>query len=221
MPRVGLGPHHTLIDVDPDQLTPRARALAEVWASAPLGYRGHIMLESARTLREMGATDDDATWHGGPAALDLPHRIPWQHWPAWPVTTRPANRPGDDNIPRHPDRQRTPTGVVHRTDDRVHTRGTVVDYLERCAASLPIGYYPAGLGRDDLVPSADAARDDTDLITKAQVEALLRKLGRPISAATLDNYRSRPPAGWPQPVDYVGRTPRWSRIEVEAYAERR
>lgn len=59
------------------------------------------------------------------------------------------------------------------------------------------------------------------LITRTQVLDLLRALGRPLSAGTLDNYRSRPPAGWPQPARYVGRTPMWNRAAIEAYAGRR
>jgi len=214
--RVGLGPCHSLVDVDPDQLTPRARALAEVWARAPLGYRAHIMLESAHTLRELGATEDDAQWYGGLEALDHPHRIPWASWPAWPVRTRPV-RDGDTRDGEH-----TPEGYVRVSRDgtRTRVRAAVHEYLEACAAALPVGYYPVGLGPADRVPSADVARDDVDLITKHQVMELLRELGRPISAAVLDNYRSRPAAGWPQPVEYVGRTPRWSRTQVEEYARK-
>lgn len=93
------------------------------------------------------------------------------------------------------------------------------DYLEGQAQSLPIGYYPIGVDAFIRVPSADAARDDTEYITRHQVLELLRDLGRPLSAATLDNYRSKPPGGWPQPARYVGRTPLWRRSEVEAYAK--
>jgi len=68
--------------------------------------------------------------------------------------------------------------------------------------------------------AAGADLHDIDLITKDQVIALLRELGRPVTAATVDNYRSRPPAGWPQPVRYVGRTPLWSQTAVREYARR-
>jgi hypothetical protein len=86
------------------------------------------------------------------------------------------------------------------------------EYLEREAAKLPAGYVP-------LAAAADVdVRADAELLTKAQVLELLRALGRPISPTTLDNYRSRPPAGWPQPARYVGRTPMWDRQAIETYA---
>ncbi len=66
-----------------------------------------------------------------------------------------------------------------------------------------------------------AGLDDIDLIPKEQVIALLRELGRPVTAASVDNYRSNPPTGWPQPVRYVGRTPMWSQTAVREYARRR
>lgn len=87
----------------------------------------------------------------------------------------------------------------------------VHDYLESEARKLPLGYYPLG-------PSGDAAKDAADLIDKGHVLEVLREGGRPISASTMDNYRSRPPKGWPQPVTYVGRTPLWSRDAVSKYA---
>lgn len=169
--------------IDLDRLTPRARALAEVIASTPLQTRPAVILESTRTIREMGGTDDDAIWYGADA-MDAPHRVIWEHWARYPQTS-----PVDPH-----------------------------DYLEGEARKLPLGYYPVGRAKDQRVPSADAARDDTDLITRAQIAEVLRELGRPISLATLANYKSRPPAGWPQPVKYIGRTPLWSRSAIEQYA---
>lgn len=60
-----------------------------------------------------------------------------------------------------------------------------------------------------------------DLITRSEVVALLHHLGRPVSVRSIDNYRQRPPKGWPQPAEYVGRTPRWRRADIVAYANRR
>jgi hypothetical protein len=160
-----------MFTVDPDRLTPRARALAEAVQSSRI-----VMLESTRTLRELGA---DPMWYG--PDLDQPHRIAWEAWS--------QERPRD-----------------------------IVEYLERQAAKLPIGYVPVGPAHNEL-PPADAARAEGHLIGKAQVLELLRDLGRPISATTLDNYRSRPSADWPQPVRYVGRTPQWDRRQIETYAK--
>lgn len=169
----------TLVDVDLDRLTPRARALAEILARNPLKTRSPILVESTRTMREMGATDADAIWYGD---LDQPHRTTWDHW---------AKIPGP--IDPH-------------------------DYLENEARKLPLGYFPVGRSRAGRVPAADAARDDTDLITRSQIAEVMRELGRPIGLATLANYKSNPPKGWPQPVKYVGRTPLWSRAAIEEYA---
>lgn len=85
-------------------------------------------------------------------------------------------------------------------------------YLEMQAAKLPVGYYPRGV---EASPAAHAA---ADLISRLQVIEVMRAAGRPITVGTLDNYRSRPPAGWPGPAEYVGRTPMFSRRAIEAYA---
>lgn len=89
------------------------------------------------------------------------------------------------------------------------------EYLETQAAKLPVGYYPTG------VDASGTAQDDADLITRMQVIEVMRAAGRTLSVGALDNYRSRPPAGWPGPVRYVGRTPMWSRRAIEAYAANR
>lgn len=169
----------TLADVDLDRLTPRARALAEIVTRNPLHTPSPVIIQSTRTMREMGATADDAVFYGD---LDQPHRTTWEHWA------------------------------------RIHGPIDPHDYLENEARKLPLGYFPVGRYRDDWVPSADAARDDTDLITRPQIVEVLRELGRPISPATLANYKSNPPKGWPEPVKYVGRTPLWSRTAIERYA---
>ncbi len=170
------------LPVDLDRLTPRARALAETLAATPVKAPVAVMLESARTVREMDP-DADPLWHT-PEQLDAPHRVTWSAWSHYPV---------ESGMDPH-------------------------EYLERQARKLPLGYFPIGRDSFTSVPSADAARDDTDLIAKGQVIALLRELGRPVTAASVDNYRSSPPAGWPQPVRYVGRTPMWSSTQIQRYA---
>lgn len=170
--------------VELDRLTGRARALAEILAGTPLKAQTAILLESARTVREMDQDADPLWWTA--EQLDSPHRVVWEHW---------AHYPPDSGVDPH-------------------------DYLEREARKLPLGYYPVGLDFTQRVPSADAARNETDLIPKPRVLELLHALGRPISPATMDNYRSPrfAPKGWPQPVTYVGRTPLWSAAEVRQYA---
>lgn len=93
--------------------------------------------------------------------------------------------------------------------------------LEATARNLPVGYLPVGGGPPDE-PAEDSLvglRRDADLLTRSQVATLLYDLGRPVSIQAIANYKSTPPAGWPQPASYVGRTPLWSRLAVEAYAK--
>jgi hypothetical protein len=85
-------------------------------------------------------------------------------------------------------------------------------------AANPAAWLMRRWGLADWRAQAAAQAADDDLIPADKVLALLRKLGRPITAATLRNYRSKPPQGWPQPVKYVGRTPLWSQRAVAAYA---
>lgn len=171
------------VAVDLDRLTPRARALAEIVTANRLQTRCPVILESVRTIREMGATADDALFYGADA-MDKPHRVIWDHW---------ARYPSGSDVDPH-------------------------GYLENEARKLPLGYFPVGASRDQRVPTADAARDDADFITRDQVLDLLCDLGRPITSATLYNYTRRPAAGWPGIARYVGRTPQWSRTAIEAYA---
>lgn len=182
-----------LVEIDLDRLTPMARALAEAVHARDLHARGTIWIESVATLRELFAEN---------ARRGLPEpRSNGRFWRSEEELDRPHRIPWC-SWSRYP--------VTSLVDPHA--------YLEEQARKLPIGYFPVGCDWRDRVLSADAARDDSDLIAKGAVLELLRQLGRPISAATLDNYRSRPPAGWPQPARYVGRTPLWSTAEIRAFA---
>jgi hypothetical protein len=188
-----------LVDVDLDQLTPIARALAESIASTALSTRTTIWLQSRRTLRQL-AEDDEAHGLAGtlarfefwytPEHLELPHRIPWGAWSHYPQTSTL----------------------------------TPVEYLEREAQKLPIGYYPIGTSPlDRIVPSARAAADDQEWLTRDQVLALLTESRRgralpEIKMSTFSGYVSRDQA--PAAGKYVGRTPLWDRQVIEAWAVR-
>lgn len=181
------------VEIDLDRLTPMARALAESVHARPLSARSTVWLESHQTLRDLFAAN---------AARGLPaHLSNGAFWHSEEELDGPHRIPWC-SWSHYP--------VTSEVDPH--------DYLEQQAQKLPIGYFPIGQGVQDRVPSAEAARDDTDLIVRSQVLEVLRELGRPISVASLDNYRKNPPKGWPQPVRYVGRTPQWSRAEVVAYA---
>lgn len=86
MPTVTLELHdggRRRVVIDLDRLSPRARALAEIVATRELHTRCPIILESDRTLREMGATDVDAAFYGA-EAMDYPHRVMWDNWAHYP-----------------------------------------------------------------------------------------------------------------------------------------
>lgn len=182
-----------MVEIDLGRLSPMARALAESVHATPLHARSGIWLESAATRRELFAEN---ARRGRPA-----HMSDSAMW----YTEEELDRPH---------------GIPWCSWARYPVSSTVDphDYLEGEARKLPLGYYPAGADFRDRVPSADAAQAATDLIPKARVLEILRDLGRPISAATMDNYRSRPPNGWPQPAQYVGRTPLWSETAIRSYA---
>ena len=177
-------PTYHRVTVHLAQLSPKARALAEIIASRTIPTRRWIILESVRTIREMDSNADPC-WYTD-AEMDAPHQVIWEHWTHW------ARWPA-------------------RSVEDVH------DYLENEARKLPIGYYPVGCHKGQRVPSAATAAD-AHLIDKTHVMEVLREEGRPISGSTMDNYRSRPPAGWPQPVKYVGRTPLWDEHQIREYA---
>jgi hypothetical protein len=170
-------------EIDLDRLSPRARALAQAWHARMLPCRGAVVIQSARTIREMDP-DADPTWYT-PEQLDAPHRVVWTSWSYYPQNS---------------------TMDPH-------------DYLEQQAQRLPVGYVVVGPHRADRVPSVQEAMGDAHLITRAQLLEELRRLGRPIAAATLDLYRSPrfAPAGFPQPVQFVGRTPLWDLRHAEEY----
>ncbi len=172
-------------EVELDDLTPRARAIATLWTTQPMHTPCPLILESLRTLREMGADEDEVRLWWGPEAMDRPHRMVWE-----------ARDVGKRGVP-------------------------VAARLELLAQRLPVGYIPVGTSRSpNLNVDVDELRDDADLLTRAQIADVLAEMGRPLSPGVIANYKSHPPAGWPQPVKYVGRTPLWSRAEIEGYARR-
>ncbi|MBE1608994.1 hypothetical protein [Actinopolymorpha pittospori] len=88
---------------------------------------------------------------------------------------------------------------------------TAVAYLEELARRLPIGYHPVGADFLDSMPKTQAASEEK-LLTRDQTVELLAHHGRQITTATWSGYVARNEA--PQPVEYVGRTPMWSRDEI-------
>lgn len=174
--------------VDPDRLTPRAAAIARLWSANRLHSPCPLILQSVHTVAEMGADADEI-------AL----------W--WRGDGSRRHRMVLEYAGLLPGR--------HLADP--HER------MEWIAQQLPVGYVPVGGGDQWGGVALDTAtlEADADLITATQVRDLLRRLGRPLTEGTLRNYTSkggRAPGGWPDPARYVGRTPLWSRRDVEEYA---
>lgn len=71
-------------DVDLDQLTPRARALAECIAACPGGRPLDIWMEHDRPIREV--RPDWQLWYSDDEA-SRPERRPWRGWSRYPATS--------------------------------------------------------------------------------------------------------------------------------------
>ncbi|MDX3230615.1 hypothetical protein [Streptomyces sp. ME19-01-6] len=74
--------HHE--DVDLDQLTPRARALAEAVAQTRSRSAGDVWMESDQPIRERIA--DWSNWYTEEEATQ-PERRPWRGWAHYPATS--------------------------------------------------------------------------------------------------------------------------------------
>lgn len=90
MPTVPIGTTRGAQDVELDDLTPRAAAIARIWSANHLHTPCPLIVESVRTLREMGADPDEAHLWWGADAMDRPHRF---------VLDVPATLPGGHGQP--------------------------------------------------------------------------------------------------------------------------
>ncbi|MBI0293320.1 hypothetical protein JBE04_02095 [Streptomyces sp. PRKS01-29] len=79
---ITVGGYHE--DVDLDQLTPRARTLAEAIAQRPSRSAGDIWVEHEKPIRESIA--DWSNWYTEEEASQ-PERRPWRGWAAFPATS--------------------------------------------------------------------------------------------------------------------------------------
>lgn len=68
--------------VDLDQLSPRARTLAEAVAAAPLQTAADIWMEHDKPIRDIDP--DWRMWHTEEQAA-LPERRPWRGWARYPI----------------------------------------------------------------------------------------------------------------------------------------
>ncbi|MFJ3699552.1 helix-turn-helix transcriptional regulator [Streptomyces sp. NPDC090052] len=128
--------------VNLDELTPRARTLAEAVAAAPLQTATDIWMEHDKPLHD---TDPDwQLWHTEEQAA-LPERRPWRGWAHYPIesATSPADYlerearkipPSWHVLGYRPD---TPVPSLKAgADDKGMTRDMVLQYLR--AAGRPI-----------------------------------------------------------------------------------
>jgi hypothetical protein len=150
-------------DLDLEQLTPRARALAEalhdtMQQHTPGGTALDVLFES--------------DWTNGELA-DRPPRVP------------DAYRPVKDPEERG---QR-----IIRWGPLPSAAGSVrlINWLEDEARKIPAGWYPIGAPRQPRVPSWEAGRDDRYL-TRDQALAYLRDHGAGMSLTAWDTLRATP-----------------------------
>lgn len=152
--------------VDLDQLTPRARALAEAVAQLPGGRKGagEILCEhSTKTRAEM--TPNAQVWLR-PEEMNLPARQAWSAWDKYP-----ANSP-------------TPAA------EYLERQALKIPHDWRIVSAVWIGG-----DQQQPVESSTASADD-HYLTRDQVLAYVRERGRPIAVSTWSSYvaRSQAPA---------------------------
>ncbi|MFH0246034.1 hypothetical protein ACGRHY_27290 [Streptomyces sp. HK10] len=168
-------------DVDLDQLTPRARALAEAIAQCPGSQPLDIWVESDDPIR-----DRNPDWHHWytEEQASQPERRPWRGWSTFPATSKM----------------------------------TAVEWLEREARKIPLGWHVLGASPRTPVPSLEAAKNDRYL-TRDEVLAYMRARGRDISVSTWSAYTAKTRGQAPQADRYVGRTPQWKVETIDAFLD--
>lgn len=147
--------------VDLDQLTPRARALAEAVAQMPGARKGagEILCEH-RTKTRAETTPNPQVWLR-PEEMDQPAR---QTWSAWDKYRADSPMPAAEYL------ERQARKIPH-------------DWVVVSAVWF-------GGPRQEPVPSSAASADD-QYLTRDQVLAYMRERGRDISVSTWSSYTAR------------------------------
>lgn len=153
--------------VDLDQLTPRARALAEAAAQIPGGNigRGEILCRH-RTLTRREVTPHPEMWLS-PEQMDEPARMGWSRWDGYRA---------DSELDAAEYLERQARKIPH-------------DWVIVSARWIAGPHQPP-------VPSSEASGDDRYL-TRDQVLAYMRDRGRDISVSTWSSYVARDQAPKP------------------------
>lgn len=176
--------------VDLDQLTPRARALAEAVAQMPGSRKGAgEILCHHRTLTRRDTTRHPEVWLR-PEEMDQPARQTWSAWDRYPA-----------------DSEVSPVEYLERQARKIPHDWVIVSAVW------------FGGPRQEPVPSSEASAADRYL-TSAQALSYMRSRGKELSPTTWRSYYSRkamPLA--PKPDRYVERTPQWAVETIDAFLD--
>lgn len=148
--------------VDLEQLTPRARALAEAVAQMPGGRKGagEILCEH-RTLTRRDMTRDAERWLS-PEQMDQPARQTWSAWDKYPA---------DSEMPARE--------YLERQARKIPPEWAIVSAMM------------VGQVQPEPVPSASAGAADDLLTVRGVVDHLQRHHGRHIMPGTWRSYAAR------------------------------
>lgn len=156
----GLTPAHT-DDVDLDQLTPRARALAECVAQMPGARKGAGEILCEHTTRTRGETTPHPEVWLAPDQMHEPARMTWSAWDRYPA---------DSELPAAEYLERQARKIPHEW--RI---------VSACWIAGP---------SQEPVPASAASAEDRYL-TRDQVLDYMRDRGRDISVSTWSSYVAR------------------------------
>lgn len=180
-------------DLDLDQLTPRARALAE-------------------SLHESMQHPEDLAVH----PLDVVFESDLTNAERAAI---PPVRPAAYGPPKDPDDKAQQVirwgPLLAATADT-----TLVEWIEDQARQIPEGWYPIGVRNQPRVLSWEAGRDGWDdrFLSKDGVLEYLREHGAPMTAQAWDTLIGT--GHLPEPDRYLGRRPLWQPATLNAYIAR-
>ncbi|MFD7615816.1 hypothetical protein [Streptomyces sp. NPDC059802] len=183
--------------VELDELTPRARALAEAFAQNG-GRPGLVLMEQDALIR-----DTVPNWeHYYPDRGDQHPRRTFGNW-ATLLPSIPVGEPlsqGESSV----------TGAAD-------ARTTPVEWLEREVRTWPLDWYVVSATGCDPVPSMEAGAADCYLTPDTVLE-YMRKGGRPMSVSAWDALRGT--SYLPTPDRYVCGMPQWRPETIDAFMGR-
>lgn len=175
--------------IDLDQLTPRARALAEAVAQLPGGRKGAgeiLCQHTSKTRADL--TPNAAVWLSE-EQMGQPARQMWSAWDRYPADSATAA-----------------ADYLERQARKIPPEWAIV------------GGWATGSPQPAPVASAAAGAADDLLTVRGVVDHLARHHNRHIGPGTWRSYASAKRRQAPAPVDHVGRESLWSPADVDAWA---